>query len=88
VISGENFTRPGSYAWPMVNPPRPTPVPSAEGSASSPGEALVLLRQIASNIEAMLWSWDPRDGRITYTNPAFEAFWGMSADTLADTPWQ
>jgi PAS domain S-box-containing protein len=48
----------------------------------------VLLRQIASNIDAMLWSWDPRDGRITYTNPAFEAFWGMSADTLADTPWQ
>jgi PAS domain S-box-containing protein len=72
----------------MVNPPRPTSAPPAEASASSPGEALVLLRQIASNIDAMLWSWDPRDGRITYTNPAFEAFWGLSADTLADTPWQ
>jgi PAS domain S-box-containing protein len=72
----------------MVNPPSPPAPSAAEAHASSPGEALVLLRQIASNIEAMLWSWDPRDGRITYTNPAFEAFWGMSADTLADTPWQ
>lgn len=47
-----------------------------------------MLRQIASNIDAMLWSWDPQNGRITYTNPAFETFWGMSADTLGDRPWQ
>ncbi|MCZ8257459.1 MAG: PAS domain S-box protein, partial [Polaromonas sp.] len=72
----------------MANPSSPFAPPSAGSHASSPGEALVLLRQIASNIDAMLWSWDPQDGRITYTNPAFEAFWGMSADTLADTPWQ
>ncbi|MDB5964046.1 MAG: domain S-box protein, partial [Polaromonas sp.] len=24
----------------------------------------------------------------TYTNPAFEAFWGTDAETLADRPWQ
>lgn len=50
-----------------------------------PGEAL--LRQIASNIDVMLWSWDPRGGRITYTNPVFERFWGLSAEALAETPW-
>ncbi|MEO8388473.1 PAS domain S-box protein [Polaromonas sp.] len=55
---------------------------------SPPGEALALLQQIASNIDAMLWSWDPQNGRISYTNPAFEAFWGLSANTLADEPWQ
>ena len=36
----------------------------------------------------MLWAWDPESGRISYTNPAFDAFWGMSADSLADKPWQ
>ncbi|MES2398729.1 MAG: PAS domain S-box protein [Pseudomonadota bacterium] len=55
------------------------------GSSSLPGE--VLLRQIASNIDVMLWSWDPRAGRITYTNPVFERFWGLSAEALAETPW-
>jgi PAS domain S-box-containing protein len=58
----------------------------AVAPASLPGEEL--LRQIAANIDAMLWSWDPRSGRITYTNPAFEIFWGLSADTLAGSPWQ
>ena len=53
---------------------------------SLPGEEL--LRQIAANIDAMLWSWDPAGGRITYTNPAFEMFWGQSADKLAGDPWQ
>jgi PAS domain S-box-containing protein len=72
----------------MVTSPSPLSPSTAGTHAASQGEALVLLRQIASNIDAMLWSWDPQDGRISYTNPAFEAFWGMSADTLADTPWQ
>lgn len=75
----------------MVNPPsspNSTSQPKAEAAASSQGEALVLLRQIASNIDAMLWSWDPESGRISYANPAFETFWGMSADSLADKPWQ
>jgi PAS domain S-box-containing protein len=72
----------------MVNSPSPSSRPTAEAAASSQGEALVLLRQVASNIDAMLWSWDPESGRITYTNPAFEMFWGLSADTLADKPWQ
>ena len=63
----------------------PTAAPQAP-VAALPGEAL--LRQIASNIDVMLWSWDPESGRITYTNPAFEAFWKLSADKLADKPWQ
>ena len=48
----------------------------------------MLLRQIAGNINEMLWSWDPQTGRITYTNPAFEAFWGLDAGALGDQPWQ
>jgi PAS domain S-box-containing protein len=66
--------------------PTPPATASSTSSASSlPGE--VLLRQIASNIDVMLWSWDPRGGRITYTNPVFEKFWGLSAEALAETPW-
>ena len=78
----------GGYAWAVAHPPSPSSLPTAETPTSSPDGALALLRQIASNIDAMLWSWDPQTGRITYTNPAFEAFWGLSADTLADRPWQ
>ena len=55
-------------------------------AAALPGEAL--LRQIAANIDAMLWSVDPHGGRITYTNPAFEAFWGQSAQSLEGDPWK
>ena len=60
-----------------------TPVPAA-----TPLQGELLLRQIAANIDEMLWSWDPLSGRITYTNPAFEAFWGLSAAELGDRPWQ
>lgn len=65
----------------------PSPAPTtALRPASLPGEEL--LRQIAANIDAMLWSWDPAGERISYTNPAFEIFWGLSADKLAGKPWQ
>jgi PAS domain S-box-containing protein len=66
-------------------PKSPSAAPTVAATAL-PGEAL--LRQVAANIDVMLWSWDPQSGRITYTNPAFELFWGLSADTLADRPWQ
>lgn len=55
-------------------------------AASLPGEAL--LRQVAANIDAMLWAWDPQNQRVSYTNPAFEQFWGLSAESLAGDPWQ
>jgi PAS domain S-box-containing protein len=64
----------------------PANTPPAPLATPLPGE--VLLRQIASNIEEMLWSLDPQNGRITYTNPAFERFWGLSAATLTGQPWQ
>jgi PAS domain S-box-containing protein len=65
----------------------PSPAPTtALRPASLPGEEL--LRQIAANIDAMLWSWDPASERISYTNPAFEIFWGLSAGKLAGKPWQ
>lgn len=68
--------------------PQAAPDTAANSAATAtplPGE--VLLRQIAANINEMLWSWDPKTGRITYTNPAFEAFWGTSASALAEQPW-
>ncbi len=66
--------------------PTPSSHTQAKPATSAlPGEAL--LRQIAANIDVMLWSWDPKAGRITYTNPTFEKFWGLSAEALADTPW-
>ncbi|MES2913465.1 MAG: PAS domain S-box protein [Pseudomonadota bacterium] len=64
--------------------------PSSSSQVKPPASALpgeALLRQIAANIDVMLWSWDPKAGRISYTNPAFEKFWGLSAEALADAPW-
>ncbi len=66
---------------------QPSSAPSAPAQAAAlPGEAL--LRQIAANIDVMLWSWDPQSQRISYTNPAFERFWGLSAASMAGDPWQ
>ncbi|MES2943135.1 MAG: ATP-binding protein [Pseudomonadota bacterium] len=64
----------------------PTPAPSTPLVTPVAGE--LLLRQIAANIEEMLWSWDPQSGSITYTNPAFETFWGLNAASLAGQPWK
>ena len=65
------------------------PVPAqAASAAATPLLGEVLLRQIAANINEMLWSWDPQTARITYTNPAFEAFWGISASALITQPWK
>lgn len=34
---------------------------------------------LAEAIEEMLWVWDAGSGRMVYTNPAFERFWGRRA---------
>jgi PAS domain S-box-containing protein len=60
------------------------PAPSS-APPSLPGEAL--LRQIAGNIDALIWSWDPVAARVNYTNPAFELFWGLNSESLAGQPW-
>ncbi len=73
-----------SYALAMAATSPDTVMPPSQ-TLALPGEAV--LKQIAANIDAMLWSWDPHSGRITYTNPVFEAFWGVSADSLGERPW-
>lgn len=83
-FNGRSSHHPGGYA-PSMSDPSPAST-TAVAPASLPGEEL--LRQIAANIDAMLWSWDPTGERISYTNPAFEMFWGLSAGKLAGKPWQ
>ena len=56
--------------------------------ASTPLDGELLLRQVAGGIAEMLWSVDPATGCVTYTNAAFEKFWGLNATTLAGQPWQ
>jgi PAS domain S-box-containing protein len=64
------------------------PAPANSAPTAAPLQGELLLRQIAAGIDEMLWSWDPLSGLITYTNPAFEAFWGLSAAQLVEQPWQ
>lgn len=58
----------------MRSPPAPPPVSAHLAPNWS--------TQLAQHIEEMLWVWDPGSGKITYTNPAFEHFWGFGAATL------
>ncbi len=37
------------------------------------------LIQVADSIDEMLWVWEPETQRITYSNKAFERFWGFAA---------
>jgi PAS domain S-box-containing protein len=83
-FNGRKSRFPNGYA-PCMSDPSPAST-TAVTPASLPGEEL--LRQVAASIDAMLWSWDPASGRISYTNPAFEIFWGLSAEKLAGDPWQ
>jgi PAS domain S-box-containing protein len=39
---------------------------------------------LAEAIEEMLWVWDAATGRVVYTNPSFERFWGVGAARLAN----
>ena len=44
------------------------------------------LRQIAENIEQVVWLRDIRSGRILYVSPAFETVWGRSCESLYADP--
>ena len=44
------------------------------------------LRQIAENIEQVVWLRDTRSGRILYISPAFESVWGRSCQSLYADP--
>ncbi|MFO1244769.1 MAG: PAS domain S-box protein [Ramlibacter sp.] len=56
----------------MNAPPSPPP-------AAPPRLGEEWLAQVAESIDEMLWVWDPKTGRITYSNAAFERFWGFPA---------
>ena len=43
-------------------------------------------RQMAENIQEMVWMTDPQTGEVLYVNPAYEAIWGQSVDSLYQNP--
>ncbi len=49
-------------------------------------ESEIHLRQIAENIEQVLWLSDLRSGGIIYVSPAFETVWGRSSESLYANP--
>jgi len=49
-------------------------------------ESEIHLRQIAENIEQVIWLRDLRSGRILYVSPAFETVWGRSSESLYADP--
>jgi PAS domain S-box-containing protein len=59
-----------------------TPPPAA----SPPRLGEEWLVQVAESIDEMLWVWDPRTQQVTYSNAAFERFWGFGAVGLTPGP--
>ncbi len=53
--------------------------PTPPSPASPPRLGEEWLVQVAENIDEMLWVWDPATQRVTYSNAAFERFWGFAA---------
>lgn len=49
-------------------------------------ESEIHLRQIAENIEQVIWLRDIRSDRILYVSPAFETVWGRSSESLYADP--
>jgi len=43
-------------------------------------------RQMAENIQEMVWMTDPIEGEVLYVNPAYEDIWGRSPQELYDNP--
>lgn len=43
-------------------------------------------RQMAENIQEMVWMSDPRSGEVLYVNHAYEDIWGQSPDRLYQNP--
>lgn len=49
-------------------------------------ESEACLWQIARNLHDVFWIFDPREQRLVYISPAFEAVWGCSIDALYRDP--
>ena len=45
-----------------------------------------LLRQVAENIEQVIWLRDNASGQILYVNPTFESVWGRTCESLYANP--
>ena len=43
-------------------------------------------RQMAENIDEMVWMTDPTEGEVLYVNPAYEEIWGVEAEGLYRDP--
>jgi PAS domain S-box-containing protein len=43
-------------------------------------------RQVAENIQEVVWISDPEKEEMLYVNPAYAEIWGQSTDRLYDTP--
>ena len=43
-------------------------------------------RQMAENIQEMVWMADPNSGEVLYVNPAYEEIWGRSPEGLYENP--
>jgi PAS domain S-box-containing protein len=52
----------------------------------NPVESEIHLKQIAENIEQVVWLRDILSGRILYVSPAFEKVWGRSCESLYADP--
>jgi PAS domain S-box-containing protein len=44
------------------------------------------LRQIVENVEEVLWMTDAHSTRVIYVNPAYEAIWGRTCQSLYERP--
>ena len=49
-------------------------------------EGEIHLRQMAENLEQIIWVQEVQSGRILYVSPAFEAVWGFSRDSFYSNP--
>ena len=49
-------------------------------------ESEQLFRELAENVNEVVWITDPQKEQMLYVNPAYEAVWGRSAASLYDEP--
>lgn len=45
-------------------------------------ESEVKFRQLAENVQEVFWMTNAEDGRVLYVNPAYEAIWGRTRESL------